>query len=402
MKVKALFTRQKILTAALAVVLVSTVFLPNRLSYVASGIADKPTGVNGRILPASRAGDTSDWIEIAQNGGYSLIIRKDVLPNSQMWFDSRNIDAYQVSAVRDFVNNWFNRTLNANARLRDFTVQSNPVQDLGYFGVTTNGFSKPSATSARTGNDVAFLLSFAEAAMFCSENYAVTTTSITSSPALAKANFNKLSTQPVSGGYRAFFWLRSPGHSASSTKSASSVGTHGQGLVNCVYASSSQANYPYVRPALWVGSGIFETKGVVNVNHRDADDGGFLDQGSSSLDPGPYGPYGPQIFPGYGAGVLAPGSAPASGTIAAGETKTVTYLYTKIPLPVTVAVKHLGTNGVDLWADNEEVDAGYYGPYGPRFFFGYGPGIWDSTSDPASGTAAAGSVVTIIFLYDPL
>jgi len=37
--------------------------------------------------------------------------------------------------------------------------------------------------------------------------------------------------------------------------------------------------------------------------------------------------YLPQRFPGYGNGILAPGSDPASGTIAAGETKTIIFYY---------------------------------------------------------------------------
>ncbi len=404
MKAKAIFTRKRVLTTALAVALLLTVFLPNQQRYTAADITntDKNFGVNGRILPASMAGDTSDWIEIARNGDYALIIRKDVLPIGQVAFDARNIDAYQISDVRNRVNTWFKSTLNSNARLRDFTVLPNVLAEIGYFGVITNGFTKPSTTSVRTGDDVAFLLSFAEAAMFCSENYATSSTTVTASPALAKANYNKLSTTPADGAYRAFFWLRSGGNNAGTTKSASSVGTHGIGLVNCVYASSSQAAYPYVRPALWVGLGIFETKGTVNVIHKDADDGSGLGQASHVLNPGSYGPYGPETFPGYGPGVLAPGSDPPSGTIAAGITKTVTYLYTKIPPPVTIIVNHWGTDGMDLWREDYEISAGPYGPYGPLPFFSYGPGRWDSTSDPRSGTAAPGATITIVFLYDPL
>ena len=220
--------------------------------------ADIPTGVDGRILPASKAGDNSEWLEIARYNGYSLILRRNVLNNGQVAFDSRNIDAYQISDVRNMVNTWFKNTLGANARLRDFTVKSDPLKDIGYFGVVTNGFCMPTATAARTGDDVAFLLSFAEAAMFCSEQYAITTTSWTSSPAVAKKNFAKIPDTPTYNNYKAFWWLRSGGHNASSTKSASSVGSHSLTLINCVYASSSQANYPYLRPALWVGSGIFD------------------------------------------------------------------------------------------------------------------------------------------------
>ncbi len=221
--------------------------------------ADTPTGVDGRILPASKAGDNSEWLEIARYNGYSLILRRQVLSNGQVAFDSRNIDAYQISDVRTMVNNWFKNTLSSTARLRDFTVKSDPLKDIGYFGVITNGFCLPTATAARTGDDVAFLLSFAEAAMYCSEHYATSSTAWTSSPAVAKANFGKIPNTPTYNNiYKAFWWLRSGGNNAGSTKSASSVGSHSATMINCVYASSSQANYPYLRPALWVGSGIFD------------------------------------------------------------------------------------------------------------------------------------------------
>ena len=245
----------KALISLAILILALLVFLP--LQPAVAG--DIPTAVDGRILTRDKTGDTSDWVELARYNGYSLIVRKTVLPLGQVVFDNRNIDAYQISDVRNMVNNWFNRTLNSNAKLRDYTVKSNPLQEIGYFAVISNGFCLPTDTALKTGDDVAFLLSFGEAARYCSKQYATSTTSWVKSPDLAIKNFNKLDYPQGAELYmRDFWWLRSGGHNAGSTKSASSVGTHAtQTMGSTVYASSSQAAYPYVRPALWVKSSIF-------------------------------------------------------------------------------------------------------------------------------------------------
>jgi hypothetical protein len=252
--------------ASLSLLILLTLILAMILLIQPAFAVDIPTGVDGRILTPDKTGDYSDWIELARYNGHSLIIRKDVLPNSRMEFDKRNINAYIISDARNVVNNWFKNTLNSNAKLRDHTVLSNPLYYVGNFGVINNGFCLPSGGAARTGDDVAFLLSFGEAAMFCSEQYAITTTSWNYSPQVAKQNFNKLSWEPTeaSGTRRAFWWLRSEGHNSGTVKNACSVGSHSQALLNCVYASSSQAGYPYIRPALWVGSGIFEDNYILS------------------------------------------------------------------------------------------------------------------------------------------
>jgi uncharacterized repeat protein (TIGR02543 family) len=253
MKKETIFKSKKVLNAAIAVVLLLVMFALPQIASAAT------TGVYGRYLPTYRTGDSSDWVEIAKCDGHSLIVRKACLTNlGQVVFSNSNIDHYSISLVRDLVNNWFKNTLGSQARLRNFTVKSNALQDLGAFGNISYGISKPTTTAARTGDDVAFLLSFAEAAQYCSLQYAINTTNVAGSSAIAKNNFNML-TRPGSGVMKDFWWLRTAGHSATSVKNASSVGTHGGMLSDgTVYASSSQAAYPYVRPALWVGSGIFD------------------------------------------------------------------------------------------------------------------------------------------------
>ena len=73
--------------------------------------------------------------------------------------------------------------------------------------------------------------------------------------------------------------------------------------------------------------------GVINVIHKNAANGTILSQNSYKVNPGNYGAYNQLSFTGYGYGFLVSGSAPASGTIAAGETKTIIYQYTPLPPP---------------------------------------------------------------------
>ncbi|MCL2432792.1 DUF6273 domain-containing protein [Candidatus Bathycorpusculum sp.] len=214
--------------------------------FVAAG------GVNGRTLTASLTGDTSDWIEIATSGEYSLILRKENLPNSRIPFANSYV-SYPTSDARTFVNNWFKNTLSSTARIRDFTVQNNANTTLGAFASTGSGLSTPSSAPARTGDDVAFLLSFAEASLYCSKQYATSTTNWVNSPSIAQSNYGKL-TIP-SGQQNDFWWLRSPGATSTST---SSVGSHSPALADLVYQSSTIGGYPYIRPALWVKSNVFD------------------------------------------------------------------------------------------------------------------------------------------------
>jgi len=250
-------------TTIIAVILSLLVFVPPQASY-ASDIVSVPTAVFGRVLATNRSGDSSEWVEIARNGGYSLIVRKDPLQSSGFGSSAQ----YSNSTVRNIVNSWFNNSLSSGARLRDFTVQNNALSAVGSWTSTSSGYSRPTTTSARTGNDVAFLLSFAEAAMFCSTQYAPSSTSYVLSSSEATSNFNKLphisGPQPTN-----HWWLRSGG---GLSDRACTVGLGGfnswgtsamNGAVNQYQVSS---NIIKVRPALWVGSGIFENQYQVTYN----------------------------------------------------------------------------------------------------------------------------------------
>ena len=249
---------KKAISMAMAFIMTLTLMtlLPNTLTSLAADT----TRVYGRVIPANRTGDTSDWVEIAQNGGYSLILRKDVLPLGWVNFPkSGTNNNYMASNARDVVNNWFGNTLATSARLRDYTMTNDITTQLGIFAITTNGISKPGTTQVRTGTDIAFLLSFGEAAQFCSMQYATSKTTWTQSSSEARSNFAQLTPLPTSPPQRDFWWLRSPGYAATNV---SSVGTHNSAMANTVWCSSalssSGASYVYIRPALWVASGIFD------------------------------------------------------------------------------------------------------------------------------------------------
>ena len=220
----------------------------------------------GRTLGSEKTGDTADWIEIARNGDYSLIVRSDFINVNQNrigevgWqgvpFGSTN--AYKGSTLQSKINDWFNGlsaadSLGANARLRSFTVANNAVSTLGTGagtnGSLSNGFSKPSDKKARTGNDVAFALSFTEAANFMSKEYASLTGggAFDNSGKTAVANFGKLKSYAKTYG----LWLRSPG---------SSAGTAGFMFhqAGSVFQINAKTDMALIYPALWVHQDIFE------------------------------------------------------------------------------------------------------------------------------------------------
>ena len=139
---------------------------------------------------------------------------------------------------------------------------------------------------------------------------------------------------------------------------------------------------------------------TVYVVHKDRDTGAVLQSDTHDVDPGDYGPYNATVFSGYGAGTRAANSAPASGTIGAGQTVTVTYLYNYTLGKATIYVVHKDRDtGTVLQWDAMIADGGQYGPYGAASFTGYGPGYLASNSAPASGSISGGQTLTITYLY---
>ncbi|MCL1816262.1 MAG: hypothetical protein FWG43_01490 [Clostridiales bacterium] len=228
-------------------------------------IVEVPTGVgNGNILTPEQSGDTVDWIEIARNGDYSLIMRSDFINLNannlnnvkfqNMYFGSTS--GYMASTVRTKLNDWFNNrsaveSLSASARLRQFTVVNNATSVLGSgssdSGGLTNGFSKPTATQAGTGDDIAFVLSFGEAANFISKMYNVTAGGGNDpSSALAIANFNKLKAYTP----EEYIWLRS-----AATNGITATELHHQ--LGRAFQILLDTHTALVYPALWVHSAVF-------------------------------------------------------------------------------------------------------------------------------------------------
>jgi len=201
-------------------------------------IVEVPTPLNGRILTPAQTGDTVNWVELARNGNYALIVRSQfinihlnkVMSGKTIWDDPNwqytsfgSTLNYMTAAnsIRMKLNAWFNGTaqgeaekLPANARMRNFTVQTNISQALGtssWPASVNDGFSKPTRTLLPTGDDIAFALSYGEAASFVSLLHFLRGVYIANQPSsnMAQANYAKI-TIPTSHAYYGM-WLRSPG-----------------------------------------------------------------------------------------------------------------------------------------------------------------------------------------------
>lgn len=211
------------------------------------------TAVDGRVLTAEQAGDTSSWIEVAKNGGYSLIVRADILPN-QITISSAYDYAKSDNGSRTILNTWF-ASLEATTGLRSNAVTNNAIQKLGSHGVLTsaNGMSVPTTTLALEQTDnVAFLLSFNEAAQYCSPCWLkIPASELIPSSSVAKKNFNKFNNQETRT------WLRSF-TTAGNTYSMGTLGDeeHCEGV--CGLSDSFNKTKCGLRPAMWVKSSIFD------------------------------------------------------------------------------------------------------------------------------------------------
>ena len=217
--------------------------------------ASKPAGGcttmgEGRILDGFKIGDaTSDWIELAKNGQYALIVRKEAIKwmtgTDAMQFSITGTgNSYSASSVRTSVNYWFTGTndkggdnLQSGAKLREFTMGNTSSANIGAFNNSVDGFSKPSDTAMSNGADVAFLLSYSEVARYLSKIDATNTGAI--------GNFGRFE---MKTGEK--MWLRSPNPSLTS-----SVGIlESAGSANVMESTMTGT----MHPALWVKSSIFD------------------------------------------------------------------------------------------------------------------------------------------------
>ncbi|MCL1895289.1 MAG: hypothetical protein FWG03_01935 [Clostridiales bacterium] len=228
------------------------------------------TVVDGRELTKDQTGDSYGWVEIARYGEYSLILRGqfiNVNPNNLNVpeFQASLFGAtgdYAKSGLRNQINSWFSGTgsapqkLPADARLRDFTVKNTALGSIGAgpgpdgFGT---GFSKPVATFDRNGENVAFVLSYGEAANFISTGYSDANGEVSPSPAIAQKNFGKLDMYHTYDWKCDSMWLRSPGAVSDRESTMAWDGRIYQRYVN---GEHSEAALAY--PALWVHSSIFD------------------------------------------------------------------------------------------------------------------------------------------------
>ena len=225
---------------------------------------------NGNILSAKDAGDSSDWVEIARNGDYSLIVRKDYINikgsnygNPLFQCDIYTGGKYVGSSVQSAINKWFTGVgieagadkLSKDARLRDFTVENNAIGEIGS-GPGANGFgsglSKPTHTHNGKDSNVAFALSYGEAANYVSKSYKGADNEDKPSSSAAAANFGKVNLLKGNKLHDSL-WLRSPG---TSSGTMSALGFDGRVYQRLTGGANGEA--AMVHPALWVETAIFD------------------------------------------------------------------------------------------------------------------------------------------------
>jgi len=248
-------------------------------------MSEAPTLVGNNLIPPSFTGDTVDWMEIARNGSYSLIVRTKYI-NYDQYAEHRNILNWQTttfgsnstygatSLVRSYINNWFEGkatgeadNLRKEARIRKFTMQNNAPDMLGTSDQAAEdslivGFSKPTTIQIPSGSkDVAFALSYGEVSNFLSDKHNEGASVVDSAP-LARANFSTLkdNTNNDLSGYG--IWLRSPGVTSGTHPTA----TYRAGILDFSQGRAYQENIDnsgvkgLVYPALWVRTAILEDK----------------------------------------------------------------------------------------------------------------------------------------------
>ena len=269
-KVKMKQTKRRIITLVMAVAMVLSVALPAMPVSAAPGLLG-PVPVNGRILTPDRTGDHTNWVEIAQYGDYSLILRANYITIGQgdTYSGSDAFKNYMQSTARSNINKWFSGiptsqywdVLPIGARLRSFTVQNNATFVPGtsvHPQSLFDGISLPTIFQIGFGNDIAFALSYSEAANFVSSFYFQRNSAITNQPsnffAIANSYKIRIPERDSYGNYH-FMWLRSTGDIANLT---GCLVNDGMGSLRA-HQIDMRSIKGFVYPALWVNADIFET-----------------------------------------------------------------------------------------------------------------------------------------------
>ena len=200
------------------------------------------------IIPRDKLDDSSDWMAIAQTGGYYLIVRVNALRNdipSSPYMSSGDYD-YATSNIKSKIETWYNGTTTGTlAGLKSFAVRSDADVTVGQYGNVTAPISKPNAT---TGYEYPFVLSFQESALFMATQWDSGDSDLT--PVSSQYADSNWTTRMQNGGDISVNWLRSPGSTASR---ASYVTAFGDVIDEEVSARSGA-----VRPAIWVRAEIFD------------------------------------------------------------------------------------------------------------------------------------------------
>ncbi|MCL1803897.1 MAG: hypothetical protein FWG30_09765 [Eubacteriaceae bacterium] len=231
-------------------------------------------------LGTNLTGDTVEWLEIARytlrGEEYCLIVRKHFiniidnnLNNPAYQFAPFGVNNnYEDSSVRSYINRWFNYQdgfpdfLSPFARIRDYTYENDALGVLGTGnsgnGGLANGYSKPTGSQYGDGiADIAFALSFTEAANFMSYQYATSSAggAAPSTPGAA-ANFSAFQSGgkgiPIADTYG--MWLRNPGSNVGTIQTAGSLENNGRAFQANI---SPVGEKPLVFPALWVNADIY-------------------------------------------------------------------------------------------------------------------------------------------------
>ncbi|MCL2105576.1 MAG: DUF6273 domain-containing protein, partial [Oscillospiraceae bacterium] len=271
-----------------------------KLYDTGSGLSvDKPESgeYTVRVLPAAKAGDTSDWIEIAQSGGYSLILRANVLSiwpasgsnpygsqtfcqhSSYLSCTSGTCDdwAHMNNNARAKINQWYGNELSPTEGLRIYAMTNNALTQKGsYDGFDVDlasGYSSPIALAGGSNTDnIAFLLSAQEAGKYCArywhdgnDNMGIDYFNAPTGSWQALAYANWLALGDATG---CNTWLRSTATDFviyPSVSGSNNAGAHS-------YASTAQVCA--LRPALWVDSSIFAEPAQPTVGSGRKVDGG--------------------------------------------------------------------------------------------------------------------------------
>jgi hypothetical protein len=239
-------------------------------------VQETSTIATGRTLTPEKTGDRADWIEIATNAEYSLIVRTQYIntyladgrygdPHYQ-YTDYGQSGSYPSSKPRELINIWF-AGINSQhadnlpplARIREFTVKNDSISKRGW-GTgdrrgLTDSFSKPLGICDPVGPDVAFALSFAEAAHFISKSSQLFGMLENESATAAVVNFERLD-MPTGDVRYDKLWLRSPGSDNTQASALFNTGKVYQANVN-----GGDTGFALLYPACWVDTAIFSECG---------------------------------------------------------------------------------------------------------------------------------------------